>query len=97
MRITLPLSIRRGQRRMHDLLGKICVLFRDTISKGLSLGIQFVMQGNIGNKTQKYITWKPIRTDEGLADVGNGIFTQHLTLFRQEERQDDDDNDENDT
>jgi len=56
MRITLPLSIRRGQRRMHDLLGKICVLFRDTISKGLSLGIQFVMQGNIGNKTQKYIT-----------------------------------------
>jgi len=56
MRITLPLSIRRGQRRMHYLLGKICVLFRDTIRKRISLGIQFVMQDNIGNETQKYIT-----------------------------------------
>ena len=87
----MHLSHPDGSALKLHLLGKIRVLFRNPTSKEISLGIQFVMQGIVDNETQKYITWRPIRLDEGLADVGNWVFKHHLTLFRQEESQEDED------
>lgn len=73
------------------LLGKIRVLFRDPTSKEISLGIQFIMNGIVDNETQKNIIWQPIPLDEGLSEVGNWVFKQHVALFRQEESLEDKD------
>jgi hypothetical protein len=68
------------------LLGKIRVIVCDPVSNSRSLGIEFTMNGQTNNKSGQYITWTSLSREEGHPKMGNWIFKQHLALFRQQEK-----------
>jgi c-di-GMP-binding flagellar brake protein YcgR len=68
------------------LLGKIRVIVCDPMNKTRSLGIEFIMHGEMGEGNGQSITWTPLTREEGHPEIGNWVFKQHLELFRQQEK-----------
>jgi hypothetical protein len=75
------------------LLGRIRVIVCDPMSKTRSLGIEFTMNGHMEDETAQWITWTPLDRDEGHPKIGNWVFKRHLELFRQREKDTQEDSD----
>ncbi|MFW6179045.1 MAG: hypothetical protein ACOC43_11860 [Desulfohalobiaceae bacterium] len=56
--------------------------FLDPASKDLELGLQIMLQGK-DKEQQPGLTWSRVDPGEGLPELGNWVFKQHLKLFRE--------------
>lgn len=77
-----------GNLEVH-LLGRIRVVVCDPLKNSRSLGIEFTLIGRLGSG--HHITWTPLTQEEGHPQIGNWVFKQHLALFRQQEKDRDED------
>ena len=65
------------------LAGSLVNLFDDIQDSTLTMGLQFSSRGTGGTPEHPVLTWKDIKPEDGVEELGNWVLRRHLELYRE--------------